>query len=203
MTLKDEEAYVEDQIKAYWQRYKARIIIGVAALLLLLIGIKAFAGAATITWTHPTQYTDGTAIGATDITQTRVEYGTCNGAAFGTVSGQQIATGTAATLTLNNLAAGTWCFRAYTTAKGAESAASNVASKVVPQAAPNPPTLVTVSTTAYTIGRQGRYYTMVPAGTVPLGTACRQAVKLAGLYQLPREAVTTASHALWFFGRCA
>ena len=57
MTLKDEEAYVEDQIKAYWQRYKRPILIGVAVLLLLLIGIKAFAGTATITWTNPTQYT--------------------------------------------------------------------------------------------------------------------------------------------------
>ncbi|MFO1465881.1 MAG: hypothetical protein U1F35_05485 [Steroidobacteraceae bacterium] len=176
-----------------------RIIFCLAALLGFT---AAYAGTATVTWTNPAQYTDGTALAAADITQTRVEYGSCSGTTFGTKAGQQIVAGSATSAAIT-LAAGTYCFRAYTTAKGAESVASNVTSATVAQPAPNPPVLVTVSTTAYTIGRQGRYFAMVPAGTVPLGTACRQAVKLAGLYQLPREAVTTTSKALWFFGRCA
>lgn len=177
-----------------------KILSTIAAL---LFASAAAAGTATVTWTNPTQYVDGSALAAADITQTRVEYGSCSGAAFGTKTGEQTATGSATTLTIGSLAAGTYCFRAYTSARGLESAASVVASKTVPQSPPNPPVLVTVATTAYTIGRSGRFYAMIPAGTVPLGTACRQAVRIAGLYQIPREAVTTTNHAVWFFGRCA
>lgn len=114
----------------------------ILVLLACLVAMPAFAGTATVTWTNPTSYADGSALPATDITSTTVEYGTCAGLAFGTKSGQVVATGSVATAVVNNLAPGVWCFRAATLAKGVASTFSNVAQKTVVQSAPNPPTLL-------------------------------------------------------------
>lgn len=103
-------------------------------------------------WVNPTQYADGTALAATDITQTRLEYGTCTGSGstldVGTVQGQFIAQGGLQHATSPALTAGTYCVRAYTTAKGLESVASSPAATItfaVPQAPPNAPARVTVT----------------------------------------------------------
>jgi hypothetical protein len=71
------------------------------------------------------------------------------------------------------------------------------------QGVPQAPVLVSVSVTAYTIGMRDGSYAMIPVGTVPLGTECRQAVKIATLYQVPTASVTTTSKAAWFFAKCA
>jgi len=203
MNIEDEEKVVEEKIKDAWTANKWRVIALVLFVLLLIVGTKAFAGTATVTWTNPTTYTDGTAIATGDISQTRIEYGSCNGAAFGTKAGEQTVTGAGTTLTINSLGAGTYCFRGFTTAKGVESAASNVASKAVPQAAPNPPTLVTVATTAYVAVKWRDRYVMLPLGTVAKGVACRADMKLDGLYALPAGAVKSRWPSQLFWGRCA
>ena len=177
-----------------------RILLTIA---LLLMGHAALAGQAVVTWTNPTSYVDASALAPADISQTRIEYGTCAGAAFGTKVGEVATTGAVTTTTITGLAAGTWCFRGYTTAKGAESAPSVVATKVVPQAAPNPPTLATITTTAYAPRLNGRQVVMAPVGTVPLGTACNKNVRLAGKYQIPTAAVTPKRSGGYYFGKCA
>lgn len=204
MSFNDEEKQIDAKLSAAWAQHRPAIIVVLALLLVSLVMCsRAHAGTATVSWTHPTTYTDGSALALTDISQTRIEYGTCAGTAFGTKAGEQIATGTATTVTITNLAVGTWCFRGYTTAKGVESGPSVVASKVVPQAAPNPPTLVTVATTAYVAVKWRDRYVMLPLGTVAKGVACRADMKLDGLYALPAGAVKSRWPSQLFWGRCA
>lgn len=154
----------------------AQALILLAAVLIFLFIGSAFAGTATVTWTNPTTRTDGTALTSAQIGSTRVEWGTCSGAAFGTVLGNQSATGAATSTTIPDLAPGTYCFRAATLDTGGlQSGWSVIASKIVPVAAPSPPTIVTVSTVAYrfAIGRGG-VLRLVKDGHIPLGVACER-----------------------------
>lgn len=129
-----------------------------------------------VTWTNPTTRTDGSALTAAQIGSTEVEYGTCSGTAFGTPTGAQSVTGAATTLTVTNLAAGTWCFRARTVDTGSNhSAWSAVVSKVVPVAPPSPPTLVTIATYAYEFRpRLIGGFRLVRVADVPMGIPCAQ-----------------------------
>lgn len=59
--------------------------------ILCVASLPALAADITTTWTYPTQNTDGSAIpasGAGSIASSRVEWGTCAGAAFGTKLGE-------------------------------------------------------------------------------------------------------------------
>jgi hypothetical protein len=165
-----------------------------ALLLLALLPLSALAAGVTVSWTHPTQNTDGTALALANIASTRVEYGSCSGTAFGTKAGEAVVPAPATTTTFD-LAPGTYCFRAYSktvAALGAlESGPSGVASKVVPYSPPNPPVITVVNITAYEyIGPKGRNPARLGkvVGTVPLGTACGQSM-LGAYYTVPREAV--------------
>jgi hypothetical protein len=152
-----------------------QIALFIGALLLFFFVGGAFAGEATVTWTNPTTRTDGSALLSSQIGSTRVEWGTCSGSAFGTAQGNQSTTGAATSATINNLAPGTYCFRAATIdTAGLQSGWSNIASKVVPVAPPTPPVIVTVATTAYVfkLGWRGAVR-LVQSGTVPLGVACQ------------------------------
>jgi hypothetical protein len=82
---------------------------------------------ALLTWTPPTQNTDGTPL--TNLAGYRVNYGA---SASSLVQAAQIANAAATTHTITNLTPGTWFFgiKAYTT-QGAESALSNIVSKAV------------------------------------------------------------------------
>ncbi len=164
-------------------------------ILLALLPLSALAAGVTVTWTHPTQNTDGSALALANIASTRVEHGSCSGTAFGTKAGEAVVPAPATTTTFD-LAPGTHCFRAYTktvAALGAlESGPSGVASKVVPFPPPNPPTITVVNITAYEYiaprgWRSAKLGKIV--GSVPLGTACGQAM-LGAYYTVPREAVT-------------
>lgn len=169
-----------------------RILYFACALVIGAVISDAFAGTATVTWANPSSYLDGSLLSAADITQTRLEYGSCSGTAFGIKAGEVIISGAATTATIPSLVAGTYCFRAYTTAKGVESAPSNVASKAVPQAAPNPPTLTTVATVAYSVTVDWPNLALVryqQVGTVALGTACAGAATDDGYNLIPRTAV--------------
>lgn len=164
----------------YQKLLMALILLG--ALALLLLAGSAFAGQAVVTWTNPTARTDGSALTAAQIGSTEVEYGTCSGTAFGTVTGTQAVTGAATTLTVLNLAAGTYCFRARThdTANNL-SAWSNIASKVVPVAPPNPPVIVTVSTYAYEFRpRLLGGFKLVRVADVQMGVPCAEIPGLTG-----------------------
>jgi hypothetical protein len=84
-------------------------------------------GSATISWTPPTQNTDGSTI--TNLAGFRIAYGTSSGQLNQTV---EISNPGIATYVVNGLNQGTWFFavRAYNSA-GAESAVSNTASKTI------------------------------------------------------------------------
>lgn len=84
-------------------------------------------GTAALSWTPPTQNTNGTAL--TNLAGYRISYGTSATAMAQTV---QISNAGVSSYTVTGLAPGTWYFavRAYTT-NGAESALSNTARKVV------------------------------------------------------------------------
>jgi hypothetical protein len=85
-------------------------------------------GSATLSWSAPTQNTDGSAL--TNLAGFNIYYGT---SATNLNQGVQIANPGLTTYALGNLAPGTWYFavNAYTTA-GAESAISSIASKTIP-----------------------------------------------------------------------
>lgn len=172
--------------------------------LLALLSPAAYAGQAVATWTNPVAYTDNSALVASDITQTRVEVGTCSGTAFGTKLSEVKTVGAVTTVTIPNLAAGTYCFRAYTTAKGAESAASAVVSKIVPQAAPNPPVLTTVDTTAFKVTFGTNRFYFVKVGTVPLKLACDATQGVNGYRVVDRAAVqwNSTNHPPVVVARC-
>jgi hypothetical protein len=85
-------------------------------------------GAASLSWTAPTENTDGSSL--TDLAGFRVVYGTSSGALSQTV---QVANPGASSYVVDQLASGTWYFavKAYSTG-GAESSQSNVVSKTIP-----------------------------------------------------------------------
>jgi len=116
------------------------------AAVALLVSFAANAADITWTWTNPTKNTDSSnipAAGAGSLTVGRLEFGTCNGAAFGTKAGEipltaaQVA---AHTVTETNLLPQTRCARVYVSNTYAnESAASNTGQVVVPAPTPAPP----------------------------------------------------------------
>lgn len=95
--------------------------------LLLMLANAAHAGEATLRWIAPTQNTDGSPL--TNLAGYRVYYGTSPTQLTQTI---QLANAGLTTYVVRDLAPGTWYFAvtAYSSA-GAESALSNIASKVV------------------------------------------------------------------------
>lgn len=166
-----------------------------AAFALCLSASPANAGDAALTWTLATQNTDGSAIpasGPTSLASTRVEWGTCSGSNFGTAIGQQTVATPATTYTITGLAAGVWCFRAYSrTVAGLESAPTNAVTKTILQAPPQPPGNLTVSAmVVYQFIGADDAVALNPVGTVPAGTACDPLQSVNGRYAVPRAAVS-------------
>jgi hypothetical protein len=150
--------------------------------------------AVVVTWTNPTQNTDGSALAAAQITRTRIEYGTCVGPAFGVKGGEALVTGAATTTSIDR-PVGTHCFRAATTANGVESAFSNVATKTISQPPPSPPTNLVAdpgNLIAYAISQTPDRMTVAPVGTVAAGTTCDGTQTVNNLYRVPRASVTYA-----------
>lgn len=141
--------------------------------LTLIVSRPLWAATANVSWTHPTQFVDGSALALGQIASTRIEYGSCSGTAFGTRAGDVTVPAPATSTTISGLAPGTHCFRAFTRTTAAagnqESAPSGVASKVIPFPAPGAPTIVTIETTAR-LWLNGK--PSLVAGRVPLGTTC-------------------------------
>jgi hypothetical protein len=165
------------------------------ALAFGLLTRAAHAADVTVTWTQPVTNTDGSAIpatGAGSIASNRVEWGGCAAGAFGTKAGEKVVSPAASSTTITNLGPGTWCFQVFArNTYGAESAASNVASKLVPVPVPNPP-VVTAATLAYDLNRWGGVGRLV--GTIALGVPCGELVKVAKggatWHAIPPETVT-------------
>lgn len=78
---------------------------------------------ATLTWTHPTEYTDATPIPDGAITATDIQYGVCNAGQSG-ISGTPTQVSVpypAAEKVISPLDVGWWCFQARTVAGGVSS----------------------------------------------------------------------------------
>jgi hypothetical protein len=163
------------------------------------------AGRATLSWTPPTQNTDGTPL--TNLAGYRILWGTSATALSNTID---VPGAGVSTYVIDNLTSGTKHFavRSYN-GHGVESVNSNVASKAIVGSVssttksvafdavqvPNPPTnLVTVETTAMNTGvfdpSQWRVKPNRVVGTVPLGTDCDETRPATGdWYRVPRWAV--------------
>lgn len=147
-------------------------------LALLLVAGAANAATLNVDWTNPTTNTDASTIpasGAGSLTQARIEYGTCNGTAFGTSLGNvnRVMPASTGSITVNP---GTYCVRVFVAnTYGNESAASNVASRVVPAPTPNPPSnLRFTDAVVFDLRKEGgrtylsRHVATVKDGAVPV-----------------------------------
>jgi len=149
-------------------------------ILLSCFSTVALGATATLTWTHPTQNTDGSIIPATgngSIAQTRVEWGTCSSTGgFGTKESEVVVQYPTSTVTINNFVGGeTVCFRAFSkNTYGVESNASAVIAKTFDAPKPRPPVLSTVITVAYevTLDRKLDLRLARQVGTVEIGSPC-------------------------------
>jgi hypothetical protein len=171
------------------------VTIGVA----LVFAIPAHAADATVSWTAPTQNTDGTAIpasGAGSLTGTRVEYGTCSGALFGTKAGEVTVPAPTSSVVISGFSPGsTACFRAYSSNTfGVESAASAVASKTWPAPTPKPPVIATVSGLVWELrlDKDGGLRLAREVGTVDAGRLCLGLAPIYGedLFVITRAGVS-------------
>jgi hypothetical protein len=154
-------------------------------------------GSATLEWIAPTKNTDGSAL--TNLAGFRIVYGTS-----ATALSQTIQVASAATYTVTNLDAATWFFavKAYNSA-GAESVASNVASKAVgaslqtvaatrsvavsapPPPVPQPPVLQVVQEQVFNAVPDYSLLAFKPAklyGRAALGTPCDESKPIIGSY---------------------
>lgn len=170
------------------------ILIALACLL----GSAAYAqtpcpaGAACLSWTPPTQNTDGTPL--TDLAGYRIVYGT---SATTLTQVVQVANAGITAYNLTGLTPATYFFavRAYTPT--AESANSNVVSKTITNTPmpviPTPPGTLTIAqgqTEVYQVLGTDQGFQFLPVGTVPATTQCIAAHQVNGRYRVPNAAVT-------------
>jgi len=158
---------------------------------------------AALSWTAPTQNTDGSTL--TNLAGYRIYRGNSAGAvasSYPANPAQQIANPATLTHTFTGLSPGTYYFAvsAYASS-GAESALSAVGSKTIvsptPASAtetitvPKPPGLTVQQTTAYDVRQDGLKLVLGrPVGTVPMGSACSKDFELpGGYYRVERKAV--------------
>lgn len=161
----------------------------------------ALAGSALLSWTHPTQNTDGSTIPVTGpdaLASTRAQWFQCSSATATWPATPQQATVNypASTYTVQDIGAGLWCFRVLSVNNGGvASDPSAVGTKTILPATPNPPTGLTVTdTVAFTSIKARDRTVMLPVGTVPGSTACdaQESIVAAGIayHAVPRSAVT-------------
>lgn len=161
-------------------------------LLLLLLPAIVFAGEAELTWTAPTQNTDGTAL--TDLAGFKIYAGLVQGGPYGDVS-ITINNPATTTFTVPGLAEGTTYFFVTTAFNSAdpvqESDFSNEVSKFIPPLVPMPPTMLTVTNLlVWDIVKQENKYVFLGVGTVPGGTPCDPNETVNGRFAVPNDAVT-------------
>lgn len=146
---------------------------------------NAVLGEAHLSWTAPTQNTDGTPL--TDLAGYRIAHGTASNALTQTID---VTPPSVTDYDVQGLPAGPRYFavRAYN-AKGAESSNSNIATKIIVTTPaqtvtaecsinvtkqPSAPTLLTIEPTAYRLDLGYANQVKVAAvGTVPLGSPCK------------------------------
>lgn len=169
------------------------ILIGLACLLSNAALAQTSCGGVSLSWTPPTQNTDGSAL--TNLAGYRVVYGTSATALAQTMPDYS----TAVTSTcITGLAPATYYFavKAFTSA-GVESAHSNVASNVITNtpvpvrpAAPATLTVAQGNLIVYQVLGTDGGFQFLPVGTVPANTQCITTQQVNGRYAVPTNAVT-------------
>ncbi len=161
-------------------------------LLLCLLPMFAWAGDATLSWTAPTQNTDGSAL--TDLAGFKIYAGLVQGGPYGDVS-ITINNPSTTTFVVPGLAEGTTYFFVTTAFNSAspvqESDFSNEVSKLIPALVPMPPTMLMVADlTVYNVIKQKDKFVLLAAGTVPADTPCDSTQVVNGRYAVPTDLVT-------------
>ncbi len=169
-------------------------ILWVYALILVLVFVfrDVVAGEAELSWTAPTQNTDGSAL--TDLAGFKIYAGLVQGGPYGDVS-ITINNPTTTTFTVPGLAEGTTYFFVTTAFNSAnpvqESDFSNEVSKFIPPLVPMPPTMLTVTNLlVWDIVKQENKFVFLGVGTVPGGTLCDPNETVNGRYAVPNDLVT-------------
>jgi hypothetical protein len=176
----------------------AYIVFG--ALVISLAGalIEAQAADATLTWSHPTQYTDNSPIPAGALTQTAVIYGKCNATQTGLLTTPAPVTLTVAypatSRVITGLGEGSWCFAARSETASAQSAWTGYVFKTI-VLTPKPPVLSSTITLAYETWKfLGKTYLGRYVGTIELGTPCQDGAVVttsrATYYEIDPASVT-------------
>ena len=180
----------------------------------LLLACSAHAqDTAMLSWQHPTEYTDGSPLPLSEIQNYMVFWSdtTCDGQQLTSSPNNAIVDAPGNTYETPVLSVGTWCFtvRALAVNNPNPSAPSNVAMKVIMNDPRAPNLSVNGDDQVYQIIQTINAVTLIPVGTVPLGTMCNGALVISdsnGLiaYQVDRSLVA------WFgnvqpevvFSRC-
>ena len=113
----------------------------VLCVALLLTSNVALGATAIVEWDNPTQREDGTTLPLSEIAYTKVMWGTCTSTGgLGTISATVNVPSPNASVEIQNIPAGSYCFAAVTVdTEGQESVLSNVASKAFNKSRPKGP----------------------------------------------------------------
>lgn len=174
---------------AYAYRLELAAVVALSLLTTVVVAAER-----TVTWSNPTQYTDGSALPASDIERTTIVWGS----SAQQLTNSKVVNGSA-TSTVIDFPVGTHYVAAKTTAKGTESGLSNVAQVTIAQPAPNAPSNLKVQAgqqTAYVIKQTRDNIALVAVGQVPAGTECDGAKGVIAdgqsFYIVPRDVVSWA-----------
>lgn len=190
----------DKRILEHWRDWRPRLraprwvpMLMYAGVLImtLLLATSVRAGEATLSWTAPTQNTDGSAL--TDLAGFKIYAGLVQGGPYGDVS-ITINNPATTTFVVPGLTEGTTYFFVTTAFNSAdpvqESDFSNEVSKLIPPLVPMPPTMLTVQDlTAFDIVKQKDKYVLLAVGTVPAGTQCDPNQTVNGHYGVPSDLV--------------
>lgn len=185
------------------------------SLLVCAVDVHAQSDCAVLTWQHPTQNTDGSALPLDGILNTGIySFQSSDPDDIGASPNMVVVPAPATEVEICGFSAGEWFFGAKTVdVNGQVSDLSNVASKVFASPRPLPPAGLAVvegQQTAYTLTQSADRIALVPVGTVPPGVECdgEQSVTDGNgvlAYVVPRDAVQWAGsvQSQVVFARCS
>jgi hypothetical protein len=169
-----------ETILAYFKAHKKTVIeITFGFVLGVALTTCAMAADLNISWTLATQNTDGSAIPATgngSLTGTRIEWGVCDGVAWGGKTGERVVPAPGTSTVVTGVEPGTWCVRGYSVnTYGTESVASALVSVTKDPPTPKPPVMIALAgATAFELKTLGNGQIRLgrAVGTVTQDTAC-------------------------------